>query len=346
MERVLCVKIASRGDLLLAAPAFRKLREDRPKAEITLLVGETCEDVARHLPYFDAIQIMNDRHLMAGTLSQKFGAAFSLFRNIRREWNEILIFHRDWRYACIAWAAGVPIRRGFHSLLGNSFLTHSHNAGEQDHHTDQYLAMAGYPTSSRDSPQSLAGVWKFRDGEREAGLKKAVAHGFSTEKMDWVALGFGGGRNVKTRTTLKTWPTVHYQRLAEQLEERGRRMVWLGDSEDATLVENLRVPGINLAGRLSISETAAVLCECRIAVSNDTLILHLSESLGVPTLGLFGPTDPSHYRPRGEHSKHLWLGVPCSPCHRDGYFPPCSYEHTCMNALDVETVLEKIEQMA
>jgi ADP-heptose:LPS heptosyltransferase len=99
-----------------------------------------------------------------------------------------------------------------------------------------------------------------------------------------------------------------------------------------------------LAGKLTVAETAAVLSACDRLVANDSFLLHLGETLGVPTVGIFGPTNPSCFRPLGESSTTLWLGperVPCSPCAQQGgsYFPECRYGHRCMREIAVETVL-------
>ena len=99
MEKVLCIKIASRGDLLLAAPAFRVLRITRPQAHITLWVGTSCQDVAKHLPYFDEIQTIDDKALLAGSFLAKTKEAYQLLQKMKgNEYSEALIFHRDWRY--------------------------------------------------------------------------------------------------------------------------------------------------------------------------------------------------------------------------------------------------------
>ena len=339
---MLCIKIASRGDLLLAGPAFRHLREARPSARITLLVGASCGDVARHLPFFDEVKTMDDHSLMAsGTCAAACEARQLLGWLKQSETDEVFIFHRDWRYGLLAWIAGIRVRRGFQNGFWSFLLTHPYRAGEKEHHVSQYLGMIG---AGQASEIPIQGVWKFHGDEREQGLAAAASHGFNDASAKWIALGFGGGRNVKTHTGLKTWPIRHYHALASQLEKQGFRVAWVGDLHDAATLEE-PFDGVNLAGKLSVSETAAVLSACSGVVSNDTLMLHLAEALGIPSVGIFGPTDPSHYRPLGKRSSHVWYGknLSCSPCHRDGWFPVCSHQHRCMAELSVESVLQQVE---
>jgi ADP-heptose:LPS heptosyltransferase len=220
------------------------------------------------------------------------------------------------------------------------FLTYAYTAGAEEHHSAQYLGVVG---ADGDAELALSGGWKFSSGEEREAIAIASRLGFGGEEGPWVALGFGGGRNVKMAVEAKSWPLERYRRLATSLESAGARVVWLGDNEDARRLGSA-FAGINLAGRLSVPQTAAVLATCDLAIANDTMLLHLAGALEVPAIGLFGPTNPAHYRPLHAGSDYLWIGgdaLPCSPCHRDGYYPPCPFEQKCMRDLSVESVVDK-----
>jgi ADP-heptose:LPS heptosyltransferase len=262
----------------------------------------------------------------------------------------VLLLQRDWRYAAVAWLARVPRRVGFESPRSARFLTHAYREGESSHHVTDYLGMVSLGTYSGRPPTDpvppLAGGWRFQPDEREIALAAAAEQGFHPDGGGWVALGFGGGNNVKTQTGLKSWPVESYAELAAQLTERGLRVVWLGDARDASRLPG-EVAGICLAGRLSVAETAAVLSTCDRLVANDSFLLHLGEALGVPTVAIFGPTNPKYFRPLGALSTTLWLGtgrVSCSPCARNGgsSSPACAYGHRCMREISVESVLTAV----
>jgi heptosyltransferase II len=87
-----------------------------------------------------------------------------------------------------------------------------------------------------------------------------------------------------------------------------------------------------------------VVSRCDLVIANDTMLLHMAGAQNVRALGIFGPTDPAQTRPLGASSDHLWLGpsrIPCAPCHRDGYYPPCLHDHRCMRSLSVESLLSR-----
>lgn len=347
MERILCIKIASRGDLVLAAPTFRALREARPAARLDLLVGETCVDVAEHLPFFDRIRTIDDRELFTGGIAGRIRTTARMYDMLRdagagSPYSEVLVFHRDWRYGMIALAAGVPVRRGFRNGAGSKVFTHAYLAGEHEHHALQYAGMAGVASASSRSP-----AWAFHPGERDAALAAAARHGFVRDGRPVAALGFGGGNNVKTQTALKSWPVASYAELAQRLTRQGYQVVWVGDVADASLLP-AGIAGLSLAGRLSVAETAAVLSACDLVVSNDTLTLHLADAMGIRSVGIFGPTHPELYGPRDPASSYLWMGaeLSCSPCHRNEGFPQCAFGHRCMTSLTVDAVMAKLTRAA
>ena len=74
-----------------------------------------------------------------------------------------------------------------------------------------------------------------------------------------------------------------------------------GDTERAMAAPLLAaLPGaIDLVGRLTLPEIAAVLARVSLFIGNDSGLMHLAAAAGAPTLGLFGPTDASEYAPAG-----------------------------------------------
>jgi ADP-heptose:LPS heptosyltransferase len=347
---LICVKVAARGDLIMASAAFGWLRATRPSERMALVVGSTCLDVASHLPFFDELRVIDDRALFTGSPAARLRAVGELTRALRRPGpggdrvSEVFLLHRDWRYGAVAAVAGVPTRRGFATPRGTRLLTHPYHVAPGEHDVHQYLGMVGAPPEVATGGDLMAGAWHWAPGEREAALSTAAGLGFRPDAGEWVALGFGGGQNVKTKTALKAWPVEYYRALARALVESGRRVVWLGDGHDAALL-GAEFDGFSLAGKLTVPESAAVLEACSAAVANDTFLLHLAQAVGVPAVGIFGPTDPAHYGPVGRGSSHLWLGparVPCSPCHDNGYFPPCVNAHRCMRDLPVDAVLDRV----
>ena len=65
--------------------------------------------------------------------------------------------------------------------------------------------------------------------------------------------------------------------------------------ESAELIKSIIPEVINTTGKFTLGETAALLNRCRLLIANDSGPLHLGAAIGIPTIGLFGPTNPGHF---------------------------------------------------
>ncbi len=135
---------------------------------------------------------------------------------------------------------------------------------------------------------------------------------------------------------LKRWPIEHWDELVKK--NPGQKFVVLaGPADSFTEKLNANSNVINLTGKTSLSESAAVIKKARFAVCNDTGLLHFAEQLGVPAIALMGPA-PFGF-PSRPTTKIMELDLPCRPCSKHGQ-GPCtnpSYQQ-CLRAISSDTV--------
>jgi ADP-heptose:LPS heptosyltransferase len=141
---------------------------------------------------------------------------------------------------------------------------------------------------------------------------------------------------------IKRWPIERFAAVGKELAQRYQSPVLVlggpGDEERAGAIVRV-VPGaVSVAGRTRLGETAALLRRCRLLISGDTGPLHMAVALGVPAVGLFGPTSPRKYGPWGEdggqhrHATVLRHEAPCPQCDRP-----------CIHSIGVEECLAAAE---
>ena len=84
-------------------------------------------------------------------------------------------------------------------------------------------------------------------------------------------------------------------------------------------------------------------------VSIDSGPLHMARKLGLPTVSVWGPTDPAHYLdiPPAEKDRHLFYysHLPCSPCVHRHPLPPCGGNNTCMQGISAMVIINMIRQL-
>jgi heptosyltransferase-2 len=93
---------------------------------------------------------------------------------------------------------------------------------------------------------------------------------------------------------------------------------------------------MDLIGKTTLGEAAAILSVCDLMVSNDMGLAHLAPAVGTRTIVLFGPTDPTTTRPFSDLGEVLRVGVECSPC----MLRECPIDHRCMTRMTVQMVFD------
>jgi len=144
---------------------------------------------------------------------------------------------------------------------------------------------------------------------------------------------------------LKRWPMEHWKALVGMFPQT--QFVVLGGPEDVFLQELAEAfPGrvYNLAGQLSLLESAAVVARAHALVSNDTGLMHVAEQVGKPCLALMGPA------PFGFPSRALTtifeLDLACRPCSKHGQGPCINPEfQKCLRDIRPSTVADALRRI-
>jgi heptosyltransferase III len=174
----------------------------------------------------------------------------------------------------------------------------------------------------------------------------------------------------------KQWPTVRWAQLIDALVKEGHQVVLTGSggTSDRTLngliyshlSESIRTAVLDVSGRLTLGQVTALLRGAQAYVGVDTSITHQAAAVGVPVVGLFGPTSPVYFGPwpreapwvpsqdsvwqrTAQHSQQIGnvtivQGVgTCVPCMRAGCEDHNHSHSLCLDQLDHETVLQALK---
>lgn len=342
--RVAVIKVAAIGDFLMATPALRALRGAPGVESLVLVAGHSIRDAVAAGPAADEVVWLDDHALFHGSVWQRAAVAWRVARRLRRLRVDVgLNFHRDWRYTLILWLGGAKRRIGFRAAQRGRLLTDALDVPFPTHHVFHYCALL--------RPLGLACAdfrMEFRlAGEASAEARRRFLADRGLERF--VALAPGGAANVKETMASRRWSPGRFAALARLLENDGWPLVVLGGEADraaAGEVVRLCPRAVDLTGQTTLVEAAALLKQARLAVSNDSGLMHLASAMGTPVLALFGPTHPEEKRPLNEGSVAVWKGekMECAPCYRDGRFPAC--EHVdCLARVSAEEVFGLARRM-
>ena len=111
----------------------------------------------------------------------------------------------------------------------------------------------------------------------------------------------------------KHWPIERYIKVANVLLDNGCMIILVGGkNEEYQCLKIQQDLGkrllFNVAGKLALAETAALLKRCACLISNDTGVMHIASAVDIPIIAIFGPTDPEHIGPYSSHAIALKKG--------------------------------------
>ena len=145
----------------------------------------------------------------------------------------------------------------------------------------------------------------------------------------------------------KNWPLGRFLDVAQELlaGKKAQPIFILGPVEQEIspgTVKMIETRGFPILRNMTLPVLAGVLSCCAGYLGNDSGVSHLAAALGLPTVVLFGPTDPLFWGPKGENVRILSSSIPCSPCMED--IKRLCTEKTCLTDLTVHQVLNTICQ--
>jgi ADP-heptose:LPS heptosyltransferase len=304
IRRIAIVKLCCLGDVAFTTPLARALKKGLPHAEITYVSGRYSLPVAQRVPQADHVV-----ELPEGSL----GRALGLVASRRRRFDLAFVLHKTAGAQLGAWLMGARYRLGF-DFKGQGFsLTHPLPFDPGLHEVRRNLSLLGplglLPDGEETGLQLLP-------GDAEAGQALVARAGLDLQRP--IAGIFpAGGKNPGTVLLAKRWTPEGYRSLAQWLLAHGWQVAVFSAPDAPGLAESITQglgAGAGVVGHGPLGPMLGAIAQCRYFVGGDTGPTHFAAALGLPTLTLFGPTEPSQWAPLGERHEQVWRHLPCSPC--------------------------------
>jgi len=301
-EDFILVRLSSLGDIIHALPAFSALRRRRPEARISWAVEPRGRPLLELVPGLDRIVVVKK---MAWPKALKAG---------REEELVALDFQGLIKSGMITRLSGAKRRIGFarpnlrEPLAGLFYNDRAAPFPETEHVIKKNLHLLtrlGIHEEEFDFPLTIPSSASERV---RASLKE---------------LGFEGGQklilaNVGAAWQSKRWLPERWSDVLRALkaEDRLLLVLWGNDEEKSLAFEVGRAAGVPVSPFFSLAEVLALIQDSRLLVSGDTFALQAACALGVPAVGIFGPTTPGRNGPFAAADKTAFHEISCSHCYR------------------------------
>ena len=261
------------GDAVLSSGLIRRLHDEIPNARFTVVAGPDAAPLFAEVPNLDEVIVF--------AKAKDGGHWFDLWRKVRKT----------------KWGLVVDMRgSGLSRFLSTKRRAIWRRPGEPMHkvmEAARTLRIEDEPAAPHifTSPEIEAYAAELTSGGSGPILALAPA-------ANWVG---------------KTWPLERFSRVAMRLlgangPMKGGRLMVLGGPDAQELARSLkdvvvRKQFIDLAGKVDLLTAYACLKRARLFIGNDSGAMHLAAAAGVPTLGVFGPSDENLYAPWGPHTR-------------------------------------------
>jgi heptosyltransferase-2 len=321
------------GDAILTLPAVTSIRATYPQAHIAVLIKPWVADIYELFSGVDEIIIYEN----------KFDTPAGVFRLARilkgRKFDAAILLQNAIEAAIIALAAGIPLRAGYDSDARGLLLTHRVHRTEEIrkvHQIDYYLEMVktlGCVSVSREMHLEI----KISLFDAQNILRKFVTE---TKKT---LIGIAPGA---TYGPAKRWLPSRFAAVVDKLDEKFfTQGILLGGKSDWEIAQEVKKLAhselINLAGKTTLREAIYLISQCRLFISNDSGLMHIAGALNIPTIALFGSTNPVTTAPAGNKSIIVRREVSCSPCMKE----TCPTDFRCMKLISVEDVFAAAQNL-
>lgn len=233
----------------------------------------------------------------------------------RQRYDLVLDLQGLFRSGLCTWFADAPHKVGFADAREGAGLFYTEKVApppEVHHAIDRNLALAAAALGSPCpyEPPRIA----FPAETRQLGEELRQQHGLDTAQA---VLAVG----PCSRWESKTWPPAFFAETIDRISDGlpFPPAVWLlGTDQERPVGDQIaaetRHSVVNLMGRTSLPVMMYLLARSHLLISNDSGPMHLAAALSVPTVSLFGPTDPTKTGPYGTNHRIFQSEVECAPC--------------------------------
>jgi heptosyltransferase-2 len=306
------------GDAIMALPAIRDVRRHFSEQPLSVAARPSIAPVYRAVRGIDRIVVL-ERGKEPSQLAGDIG----------------ILFPNSFRSAWILKRSGIKQRWGYRSDFRRPLLTRSvrkprgrvsfpeyycHLVRQLGIETGPLTVQLEAPAAAKAAALTLLERRGWQPGRPLVGIAPGAAFGHA-----------------------KRWPAKRYAELASRLIDGGVSCVIVGRTEDRDAARDIK--GIDLIGQTDLTTLMGVVAHCNVVVANDSGAMHLAGALGVPVVGIWGPTDERYSRPVTPYEDSRTLtalseSAFCRPC----FLADCPIDHRCMKRIPTERVHEAVRR--
>jgi ADP-heptose:LPS heptosyltransferase len=322
--KILIIRLSSIGDIVLTTPVVRCIKQQLRDAEIHFVTKQQYTSIVKSNPFIDKVHVFDEN-------------LGELIRKLRHEqFSYIIDLHHNYRSTRIKQALNVP---GFsvNKLNLRKFLLvwMKINRMPSKHMVDRNMETVrelGVVNDGKGLDYFIPENEAFKVSELPATFQKG-----------FIAFAIAG-----------TWATkkLPVEKIIEICGKTPFPVILLGGKsefdEGEKVLSQSKGNVLNFAGKISLNQSASLVRDARLVLTNDTGLMHIAAAFKKKILTFWGNTVPDFgmvpYQPHPDSLNLEVAGLKCRPCSKLGY-NKCPRNHfRCMNDIDTDVAFKWINE--
>ncbi len=318
------------GDCVMSIGSLKTLKYENPESEIFLVTKPKLDNIYRDMKEIEKIIVLPQKI----TIKNFFAVIKSL--SIHKIRTGILLTN-SFSSALLFRLAGIKYLTGYMKDLRSFMLTKKKKLPKRiSHQQDLYIDLIhffnGYKSEKRFSNSIFLSEKQLLNGNElinKMGIDKS-------KKLIGISPFTAYGIS-------KEWPQQRFSELIVKLKSSADvEIILFGSPGEKNRLEKLcesTGSKVHIVSEgYSLSDAICIMKRINLFIGNDSGLMHISSALGIPLLGIFGPTLPKKSFPFSKNSEFIYKQIYCSPCLNR----VCPIGHDCMTSIGVDEVIKKI----
>jgi heptosyltransferase-2 len=328
-KKVLIIGPSWVGDMVMAQSLFKLLKLRYPQVVLDVLSPSWTFSVLGCMP-----EIAEAIEMPIGHGELKLAERYRIGRKLSANgYDQAIVIPNSLKSALIPFFARIPLRTGWLGEMRYFLLNDARKLDKQRYPLmiEQCMALGLPAGESLPAPYPYPS-FTVTQAAQDAALKK---HQPLWRDRKVLALGAGAEFGPSKR-----WPPEYFAELANRKMAEGFDVWLFGSPKDKPVTDSIMQltnnQCENLAGRLELSESIALLSLVSGVVTNDSGLMHIAAALQKPVIAIYGSTSPSFTPPLSNNASILKLNLDCQPC----FQRECPLKHhRCMRDISPDMVV-------
>lgn len=318
LRKICFMHQASIGDTLMVTPVYRALKECYPACRQVVVTGHAGYELLRGNPHIDTL-----------LRYEKGDPVLPVIKNIWRA-DASVIFDYHYRNALYSFLALIPKRIGY----GKDFINVKlYDEPLEMYEPLKYLAAVKQLGIHTDNLTLTRPVPTEQEKLR---VTKLLAEIKSPAQKLILFVPF-------SLAAIKDWEPAKYREIISRVKSLGHAAAIIGGKSETERAAKEFPDAVNLAGTLSLRESAELISRADLQISGCTAMLHICSTTDTPAIALYGPTIPEQWAPK-KNCTVITHRLPCSPCYNIEGKPLCN-DNRCIKSISVDEVWRVAEKI-